>query len=396
MSSNDSFSWGAESLSRSGPEGRRSRRRAKPVSATRSLLALRAEAVIIDGFVLLVPVLLCVYLLSLAFPHHGFFYTHAGAVARSGSYASFGLSLPGALVVSSLSLSYFFVCEALRGQTIGKRRRGLRVRAASGGPAGLNAVSARTVLRLIDGIAIYLVGTLVALLSGSRSRRIGDWLGGTVVVRDEGDLDDLVRPVLWRVMIYPVTWMAAVLVVVFALGLGNAAGSAEEAVSLARSYAKARQQGDAALACSLLSGEQQRELVAIRSGDYAGAEASRCSQYVLTEDVRSPLLNPELPQLLEGPVNVQYSALGAALVSSRAFPQVGLMAVKEGDRFKLDSRGLQRLEFIRGCDSQGRLSAAQCGCTFAVLREQGLLERRYGLDVAEAVRRDGRACLRGG
>jgi len=355
MSSSDSFSWGSDSLTRSGPEGRRRRRCVKPSTATRSLLALRAEAVIIDGFVLLVPVLGC---------------------------------------VSALSLSYFFVYETLRGQTIGKRRRGLRVRAAGGGPARPNAVSARTVLRLIDGLAIYLVGALVALVSGSRRRRIGDWLGGTIVVRDDGELEDPPRPALWHVLVYPATWVAAVLVAVFALGVGDAVGSEEQAVSLVQSYARARQLGNATLACAMLSTEQQQELVAIQSGDYAGAQASRCPQYVLREDANSHLLNPELPQLLEGPVSVQHSTLGAVLVRSRELPQVALIVVKEGDRSKLDVRGLQRLEFIRACDSAGLLSSSQCGCTFKALREDGLLDRRYGADVAEAILRDRRACLR--
>jgi uncharacterized RDD family membrane protein YckC len=52
------------------------------------------------------------------------------------------------------------------GQTLGKRLLGLRVLMRDGRPATVSAVSARTVLRLIDNT---LVGPIVVLLSG-RSR----------------------------------------------------------------------------------------------------------------------------------------------------------------------------------------------------------------------------------
>src|SRR4051794_32635454 len=149
MSSTDPFSWGAETLERAG--GGRSRPRASRRRV--SLLGARAQAVVVDGLVLVAPLFAIVYLLSRAFPHLGFAASIGGS---SGSGLHVGVS--AALVVSALSLSYFFVFEALRGQTIGKRLARIHVRAAGGGPAGLNAISARTVLRLIDGLAVYLVG----------------------------------------------------------------------------------------------------------------------------------------------------------------------------------------------------------------------------------------------
>lgn len=104
---------------------------------------------------------------------------------------------------------------------------GLRVRSASGGPAGIKAISARTVLRLIDVLpGFYLLGALVALVTGSRRRRIGDWAGGTIVVRDDGIADTPQRPG-WRVALYPTAWMVTVLVAIFALGLGKTASQQE-------------------------------------------------------------------------------------------------------------------------------------------------------------------------
>jgi uncharacterized RDD family membrane protein YckC len=170
--------------------------------------------------------------LSITFPHHGFFFSkHAVSVSSSGARTTnHRLGLPGFLVISAMSLSYFFLYEALRGQTIGKRAMRVRVCSVSGGRAGLNAISARTVLRFIDALPFfYLLGTLVALLSGSRRRRIGDWAGRTVVVHEEDAGDDASRPFTLRVALYPSLWVLGVLFAIFALGLGKAAGQREQA-----------------------------------------------------------------------------------------------------------------------------------------------------------------------
>jgi uncharacterized RDD family membrane protein YckC len=229
MSTNDAFSWGADTHSRidSGHQDRVER-----ASRRTSLLGARLAAVIIDGLVLLVPVLAVAWALSLAFPHHGFFFSKdAVSVSSSGARtANYHLALPGFLVISAVSLSYFFLYEALRGQTIGKRAMRLRVCSASGGRAGLNSISARTVLRLIDALPfLYLLGTLVALFSGSRRRRIGDWAAGTVVVHEEDAPGNVSRRLSLRVALYPALWVLAVLFSIFALGLGKAAGQREQA-----------------------------------------------------------------------------------------------------------------------------------------------------------------------
>ena len=156
-----------------------------------SLIGARGVAVLIDGLVLAIPVFGLAWLFSLAFPHYGFFFSESAA-SGSGVHARTQLGASGILLVSALSFSYFFVLEAVRGQTVGKRAMGLHTRSVSGGPAGLNAISARTILRLIDSLpAFYILGALVAMVTGRRRRRIGDWAGGTVVVRDEEVFGDL-------------------------------------------------------------------------------------------------------------------------------------------------------------------------------------------------------------
>ena len=110
----------------------------------------------------------------------------------------------------SLSLTYFFICEALWGQTLGKRLLGLRVLMRDGRPATASAVSARTVLRLIDDGPL---GLVVMILSGRR-QRLGDLLGGTIVARATPGLPHAeLSPLM---IVYPIAWaigaMALVLV----------------------------------------------------------------------------------------------------------------------------------------------------------------------------------------
>ncbi len=101
----------------------------------------------------------------------------------------------------SLTLAYFFICEALWGQTIGKRVLGLRVLMHDGRPATASAVSARTVFRLIDDGPI---GLVVMLLTGKRRQRIGDLVGGTIVARAvPGVPHAALSPML---LVYPVAW----------------------------------------------------------------------------------------------------------------------------------------------------------------------------------------------
>jgi uncharacterized RDD family membrane protein YckC len=393
MGTNDSFSWGAETLERGGRSRRRSsgRRRGLSSSTRTSLLSARAAAVLLDGLVLLVPVFAVAFLLSLVFPHHGFFFHSTGP---SGS-ANVRLGLPGVLVISALSLSYFFLFEALRGQTIGKRRMGLRVQSAEGGPAGLNAISARTVLRLIDGLVFYAVGALIAALSGSRRRRLGDWLGGTVVVYDDSvsGLDAPGRP-LWQVLAYPLSWTIAVLLAVFALGLGTAAGAEEQAISLVQSYVKAREQGNGALACSMLSREQQRELVAIQTRDYPHASAARCADLILSTDPASHLLNPGLGAFAAGPLEARYNSAGFALVGVAGEANTVLVVVFEHGRPKLDIRGAEKLGFEKGCAGAAGANSAQCDCVFSSLRAEGLVDAAFRGEFAARVRADGRRCRR--
>src|SRR3954453_14915207 len=112
-----------------------------------------------------------------------------------------GIGRSLSIFLISLTLTYFFICEALWGQTLGKRVLGLRVLMRDGRAATASAVSARTVLRLIDDGPI---GLVVMVASGRRRQRLGDLLGGTIVARATPKVPP--APLSPMILVYPVAW----------------------------------------------------------------------------------------------------------------------------------------------------------------------------------------------
>lgn len=88
---------------------------------------------------------------------------------------------------------YFAFFEALwKGQTPGKRYVGIRVIKDSGRPINAFEAIARNLMRAVDGLpGIYGVG-VVCMMCNSQSRRLGDFVAGTVVVHEKPTAD--VRP----------------------------------------------------------------------------------------------------------------------------------------------------------------------------------------------------------
>jgi uncharacterized RDD family membrane protein YckC len=81
------------------------------------------------------------------------------------------------------ALYYYFACESSdSGQTLGKRAMKIRVVSADGAPATMRQVALRTVLRVVDGLFVYLVGLIVMLATRERRGRLGDLVGGTMIV----------------------------------------------------------------------------------------------------------------------------------------------------------------------------------------------------------------------
>ena len=88
-----------------------------------------------------------------------------------------------------LAFLYIWLLEASLGSTLGKAMVGIGV-VNNSGRSAISASAIRNLLRVVDGVGFYLIGTLVASCSKFR-RRIGDLCAGTYVI--EGNLSELMR-----------------------------------------------------------------------------------------------------------------------------------------------------------------------------------------------------------
>ncbi len=82
-------------------------------------------------------------------------------------------------------IGYHLLSElAMDGQTWGKRRQKLRVVMADGSSARTSAIVIRNLVRIIDFLpASYAVG-IIAMITNTRSQRLGDLAAQTIVVRE--------------------------------------------------------------------------------------------------------------------------------------------------------------------------------------------------------------------
>ncbi|MGH7728447.1 MAG: RDD family protein [Vulcanimicrobiaceae bacterium] len=84
-----------------------------------------------------------------------------------------------AIVAFAIALIFMWLCETIFGTTLGKLLFGLAIRRSRGGRAGPARVFWRNLLRPVDALVI---GPLLALVT-PKHQRLGDLLGGTIVVR---------------------------------------------------------------------------------------------------------------------------------------------------------------------------------------------------------------------
>jgi uncharacterized RDD family membrane protein YckC len=105
-------------------------------------------------------------------------------LAAAGKFGEPASDIGAPLVAVNLgwALYYYFVCESGSGQTLGKRVMKIRVVGTDGAPAGMREVALRTVLRIVDGMFVYLVGLIVMLATRERRGRLGDLIGATMIV----------------------------------------------------------------------------------------------------------------------------------------------------------------------------------------------------------------------
>ena len=110
------------------------------------------------------------------------------------------LGIDGALVIVPAAalamLLYDVAFEVLAGgRTPGKRMSGLRVVRSSGRPVDVTASVIRNAMRLIDGLALSYLPTIVSILVTQRNQRLGDLAADTVVIRDRREIDAAVHGV---------------------------------------------------------------------------------------------------------------------------------------------------------------------------------------------------------
>jgi uncharacterized RDD family membrane protein YckC len=107
------------------------------------------------------------------------------AAGLSGAqYGRPGLALSA--LITAWALYYYFACESGGGgQTLGKRAMKIRVAGVDGRPAGMGQIAVRTLLRVVDGLGLYLVGLIVMLATGERRGRLGDLAARTMIVSAE-------------------------------------------------------------------------------------------------------------------------------------------------------------------------------------------------------------------
>jgi uncharacterized RDD family membrane protein YckC len=101
-----------------------------------------------------------------------------------------------AIAIAIVGLIFFFVVwgyyvlfETIwHGQSPGKRWTGLRVIQEGGYPIGFSQAAIRNIVRLADFLPfLYIIGAIVMLVD-SRSRRLGDLVAGTIVVKEQQEV----------------------------------------------------------------------------------------------------------------------------------------------------------------------------------------------------------------
>jgi uncharacterized RDD family membrane protein YckC len=93
------------------------------------------------------------------------------------------LSPAGGVIIFLVAVAYFVLMEGLLGRTVGKYVTGIKiVDQATGAVPGAGKAALRTLLRIVDGLFVYLVGFIV-VLSSQRRQRLGDMVAKTQVVR---------------------------------------------------------------------------------------------------------------------------------------------------------------------------------------------------------------------
>lgn len=89
------------------------------------------------------------------------------------------------LAAMAVAFLYHLFAEWLTGTTLGKHLFSLRVVGDDGTPLSFRGSFLRNALRLVDGLGYWSVAVAVIVYRGD-GKRLGDWVGRTLVVRAAG------------------------------------------------------------------------------------------------------------------------------------------------------------------------------------------------------------------
>lgn len=151
------------------------------------------------------------FVLDTAFLFGLFAIVDAWAFMRWGSVEGTELQLTTASLLIAITLNatllflYGWLLEATWGATLGKAMVGIRVVGTRQGRS-FSACAVRNVLRIVDGLGFYLVGTVVAACSGAR-QRVGDVYARTAVIEESfGSGVRTAAIVLWIASLAAAMW----------------------------------------------------------------------------------------------------------------------------------------------------------------------------------------------
>jgi len=135
----------------------------------------------------------------------------AWAFMRWGSVEGNELQLTAASLLAALMLNttllflYGWLLEAACGATIGKAMVGIKV-VGTALPRSFSACAVRNLLRVVDGLGFYLLGTFVAVCSAAR-QRVGDMYARTAVIEESfGSGVRIAAVALWAVSLAVAAW----------------------------------------------------------------------------------------------------------------------------------------------------------------------------------------------
>jgi uncharacterized RDD family membrane protein YckC len=151
------------------------------------------------------------FVLDTAFLFGLFAIMDAWAFMRWGTVDGTELQLSIASILIAMALNagvlflYGWLSEAAFGATLGKAMMGIRVVGTSQ-RGRFAACAVRNILRIVDGLAFYLVGTVVAACSGIR-QRVGDMYAQTAVIEESfGTSIRVAAIVLWIAILAGAGW----------------------------------------------------------------------------------------------------------------------------------------------------------------------------------------------